>query len=64
MNAPKTGINQSNTSLFSNLLVFLILLNCFARLCCFEEKSNRFTLTETRLHFVPHKPSNFCANTD
>jgi hypothetical protein len=37
--------NQSNTSLFSYLLVFLVLLNCFTRLCCFKEKSNRFSLT-------------------
>jgi hypothetical protein len=38
--------NQSNTSLFFlHLLVFLVLLTCFARLCCFEEKNNRFSLT-------------------
>jgi hypothetical protein len=36
--------NQSNTSLFLHLLVFLVLLSCFARLYCFEEKSNRFSL--------------------
>jgi hypothetical protein len=44
VNAPKVSSNQSNTSLFSHLLVFLVLLSCFARLCCFEEKSNRFSL--------------------
>jgi hypothetical protein len=36
--------NQSDTSLFSYLLVFLALLCCFACLCCFEEKSNWFSL--------------------
>jgi hypothetical protein len=41
--------NQSNTSLFLHLLVFLVLLSCVARLCCFEEKSNRFSLTRQGL---------------
>jgi hypothetical protein len=35
--------NQSNTSLSSHLQVSLVLLSCFARLYCFEEKSNRFS---------------------
>jgi hypothetical protein len=43
--APKEASNQSNTSLFSHLLVFLVLLSCFARFCYFEEKNNRFSLT-------------------
>jgi hypothetical protein len=43
VNAPKES-NQSNTSLFLHLLVFLVLLSYFARLCCFEEKSNQFSL--------------------
>jgi hypothetical protein len=30
---------------FSYLLVFLVLLSCFARLCCFEEKSIHVNLT-------------------
>jgi hypothetical protein len=37
----RTASNQSNTSLF---LYLLVLLSFFARLCCFEEKSNRFSL--------------------
>jgi hypothetical protein len=45
----KEAINQSNISLFSHLLVFLVLLCCFARLCCFEEKINRFSLTRPGL---------------
>jgi hypothetical protein len=40
----RTACNQSNTSLFSHLLVFLVSLSCFARLCCFEEKSSQFSL--------------------
>jgi hypothetical protein len=36
--------NESNTSLFLHLLISLVLLSCFARLCCFEEKSNQFSL--------------------
>jgi hypothetical protein len=40
----KVASNQSNTSLFSHLLVFLVLLCCFTRLYCFEEKRNRFSL--------------------
>jgi hypothetical protein len=44
-----TASNQSNTSLFSHLLVFLVLLSCFTRLCCFEEKSNWFNLTRQGL---------------
>jgi hypothetical protein len=40
----RTTSNQSNTSLFSHLLVFLVLLSRFVCLCCFEEKSNRFEL--------------------
>jgi hypothetical protein len=50
---PKEANNQSNTSLFSHLLVFLVLVSCFARLCCFEEKSIRFNLTRqgsTKFH--------------
>jgi hypothetical protein len=39
------AINQSSTSLSSHLLVFLVLLSCFTRLCYFEEKSNWFSLT-------------------
>jgi hypothetical protein len=45
----RTANNQSNTSLFSHLLAFLVLLSCFIRLCCFEEKSNRFSLTRQGL---------------
>jgi hypothetical protein len=41
--------NQSNTSLLSYLLVFLVLLIFFTLLCCFEEKSNRFSLTRQGL---------------
>jgi hypothetical protein len=44
VNAPKAASNQSNTSLFLHLVVFLVLLSCFAHLCCFEEKSNWFSL--------------------
>jgi hypothetical protein len=47
---PKVASNQSNTSLFLHLLV---LLSCFARLCCFEEKSIRGDLTRqgsTKFH--------------
>jgi hypothetical protein len=44
VNAPKAASNQSNTSLFLHLVVFLVLLSCFAHLCCFEEKTNRFSL--------------------
>jgi hypothetical protein len=40
----RTASNQSNTSLFLHLLVFLVLLSRFMCLCCFEEKSNRFGL--------------------
>jgi hypothetical protein len=39
----KIASNQSNTSLFSHLLVFLVLCSCFTCLCCFEEKNNRFS---------------------
>jgi hypothetical protein len=42
--ASKETSNQSNTSLFSYLLVFLVLLSCFARLCCFEDRSIRVKL--------------------
>jgi hypothetical protein len=45
----RAASNRSNTSLFPYLLVFLVLLSCFARLCCFEEKSNRFRLTRQGL---------------
>jgi hypothetical protein len=48
-NVPKAASNQSNTSLFSHLLVFLFLFSCFAHLCCIEEKSNRFSLTRQGL---------------
>jgi hypothetical protein len=51
--APKPASNQSNTSLFSYLLVFLVLICCFTRLCCFEEKSIRINLTRqgsTKFH--------------
>jgi hypothetical protein len=53
----KEGSNQSNTSLFLHLLVFLVLLSCFARLCCFEEKSNRISLTrqDLTLFYVSHQ---------
>jgi hypothetical protein len=34
----RTTSNQSNPSLFSHLIVFLVLLSCSAHLCCFEEK--------------------------
>jgi hypothetical protein len=37
--ALKVASYQSNTSIFSHLLVFLVLVSCFACLCCFEEKS-------------------------
>jgi hypothetical protein len=30
--------NQSNTYLFLHLLVCLVLLSCFAHLCCVEDK--------------------------
>jgi hypothetical protein len=40
----RTTSNQSNTSLFLHLLVFLVLLSCFICLCCFEQKNNRFSL--------------------
>jgi hypothetical protein len=52
--------NQSNPSLFSHILVFLVLLSCFAHLYCFGEKSNRFSLM--RPYFVPREPSSFCVN--
>jgi hypothetical protein len=45
----RAASNQSNNSLFLHLLVFLVLLSCFACLCCFEEKSNRFSLMRQRL---------------
>jgi hypothetical protein len=41
--------NQSNTSLFSHILVFIVLLSCFAQLCSFQEKSNRSSLTRQGL---------------
>jgi hypothetical protein len=47
--APKERHNQPNTFLFSHLLVLLVLLSCSAGLCCFEEKSNRFSLTRQGL---------------
>jgi hypothetical protein len=52
----RTTSNQSNTSLFSHLLV---LLSCFARLCYFEEKSNRFSLMREglTLFHVSHQVS-------
>jgi hypothetical protein len=40
----RTTSNQSNISFFLHLLIFLVLLSCFVHLCCFEEKSNRFSL--------------------
>jgi hypothetical protein len=40
----RAASEQSNTSLFLHLLVFLVLLSCFSHLCCFEEKINRFSL--------------------
>jgi hypothetical protein len=52
--ASKEASNQSNTSLFSHLLV---LLSCFARLCCFEERSIRVKLMRqgsTKFH-VSHQ---------
>jgi hypothetical protein len=60
--ASKEASNQSNTSLFSHLLVFLVLLSCFARLCCFEERSIRVKLMRqgsTKFH-VSHQ--SFCVN--
>jgi hypothetical protein len=56
----KAASNQSDTSL---LLHLLVLLSGFARLCCFEEKSNQFSLMRKRPYFVPREPSSFCANT-
>jgi hypothetical protein len=51
--ALKGASNQSNTSLSLHLLVFLVLLRCFARLCYFEEKSIQVNLTRqgsTKFH--------------
>jgi hypothetical protein len=45
----RAASNQPNTSLFSHLLGFLVLLSCFTSLCCFEEKSNQFSLTRQGL---------------
>jgi hypothetical protein len=50
---PKVVSNQSNTSLFSNLLVFLVLLSCFPCLYCYERKCIRVNLTRqdsTKFH--------------
>jgi hypothetical protein len=41
-------INQA-LLFFLHLLVFLVSLSCFTRLCCVEEKSNRFSLTRQGL---------------
>jgi hypothetical protein len=42
--APKDSKQSIKHFSFLHLLVFLVLLSCFAHLCCFGEKSNRFTL--------------------
>jgi hypothetical protein len=60
--APKAASNQSSTSFFA-FTSFLVLLSCFAHLCCFEEKSIRINLTgqgSTKFH-ASHQ--SFCANT-
>jgi hypothetical protein len=55
----RTTSNQSNTSLFLHLLVFLVFLNWFTRLCCFEEKNNQFSLMRQglTLFHVSHQVS-------
>jgi hypothetical protein len=46
---PKGSTQSIKYFPFSHLLVFFVLLSCFARLCCLDEKSNRFSLTRQGL---------------
>jgi hypothetical protein len=55
----RTASNQSNTSLFLHLLVFLALLSCFTHLCCFKEKINWFSLTRQGLTLLHASPEVF-----